>query len=68
MLKLWDGKRKIAAIAFGVVAVGIIEVVTRMIDGIAGIGIAIPLLLFLRWRGMKKRPALDALDAQPEEA
>ncbi len=39
-----------------------------LVDGLAAIGTAIPLLLFLRWRAMKNSPAAGALDAVPEEA
>jgi PAT family beta-lactamase induction signal transducer AmpG len=39
-----------------------------LVDGLAALSAAIPLLLFLRWRATKNRPALDAPAALPEEA
>jgi PAT family beta-lactamase induction signal transducer AmpG len=39
-----------------------------LVDGLAAIGAAIPLLLFLRSRGAKNIPSLDPSDALPEEA
>ncbi len=39
-----------------------------LVDGLAAIGAALPLLLFLRWRAAKDSPALDAPGALPEEA
>ena len=39
-----------------------------LVDGLAAIGAAIPLLLFLRWRASKTSLALEAPDALPEEA
>ncbi len=39
-----------------------------LVDGLAAITAAIPLLLFLRWRATKNSPAFDAPDALPEEA
>jgi hypothetical protein len=38
-----------------------------LVEGLAAIGAAIPLLLFLRWRGTKNMPELDVRDALPEE-
>lgn len=38
-----------------------------LVDGLAAIGAAIPLLLFLRWRRTKDADFVDAADALPEE-
>lgn len=39
-----------------------------LVDGLAAIGAAIPLLLFLRWRANRDRRTLAVPDALPEEA
>jgi PAT family beta-lactamase induction signal transducer AmpG len=39
-----------------------------LVDGLAAISAAIPLLLFLRWRAIKNSPTFDAAGALPEEA
>jgi MFS family permease len=39
-----------------------------LVDGLAAIGAAIPLLLFLRWRSTKNSPAVDAHDALSKES
>jgi MFS family permease len=39
-----------------------------LVDGLAAIGAAIPLLVFLRWRAPKSSSALDAIEAVHEEA
>ena len=39
-----------------------------LVDGLAAIGAAVPLLLFLRWRATKINPEPEVPDALPEEA